>query len=92
MSPEQARGLPVDERTDIWSLGVVVYEMLAQRMPFTGATRMDTIVAILQRAPRPLSEVAGERYKVSAQLEQTINRCLRKEMTDHMCVVRAFHE
>ena len=84
MSPEQARGLPVDERTDLWSLGVVVYEMLAQRLPFTGATRMDTIVAILHRDPTPLSEVAGDQYNVSALLEQTINSCLRKEMTDRL--------
>jgi serine/threonine protein kinase len=84
MSPEQARGLPVDERTDIWSLGVVVYEMLAQRLPFTGATRMDTIVAILHRDPSPLSEVAGDQYNVSALLEQTISSCLRKEMTDRL--------
>ena len=84
MSPEQARGLPVDERTDIWSLGVVVYEMLAQRLPFAGATRMDTIVAILHRDPAPLSEVAGDQYNVSPLLEQTINRCLRKDMTDRL--------
>ena len=84
MSPEQARGLPVDERTDIWSLGVVVYEMLAQRLPFTGATRMDTIVAILHRDPEPLSEVAGDQYNISTLLDQTINSCLRKEMTDRL--------
>jgi len=81
---EHQRGVAVDERTDIWSLGVVVYEMLAQRLPFTGATRMDTIVAILHRDPAPLSEVAGDQYNVSPLLEQTINRCLRKDMTGRL--------
>ena len=84
MSPEQARGLPVDERTDIWSLGVVVYELLARRLPFLGATRMDTIVAVLDRDPSPLSEVAKDHYRVSPLLEQIIESCLRKEAADRL--------
>jgi serine/threonine protein kinase len=82
MSPEQARGLPIDERTDIWSLGVVLYEMLALRLPFSGATRMDTIVAILDRKPPPLAEVVNDRYRVSVFLEGIVNKCLRKEAAE----------
>ena len=80
MSPEQARALPVDERTDIWSLGVVLYEMLGWCLPFTGATRMDTMVAILEREPLPLFDVARTQYSGLPLLQQIVSRCLCKEV------------
>ena len=55
MSPEQARGLPVDGRSDIFSLGVVLYEMLAGAAPFNGSTPSDVLAAILTQDPAPLS-------------------------------------
>src|SRR6185436_16185862 len=56
MSPEQARGLPVDARTDIFSLGALTYEMLTGTMPFDGASVSDVIVSILERQTPGLSK------------------------------------
>src|SRR2546426_3225850 len=55
MSPEQAREMSVDARTDIFSLGVVIYELVAGQSPFSGATRSDLIAALLDREPLPLA-------------------------------------
>src|SRR5215468_2870819 len=76
MSPEQARGEKVDARTDIFSLGVVLYEMLAARAPFTGATASDCLAAILKDEPPALADTNS---KVPPQLERLIRRCLEKK-------------
>ena len=75
MSPEQARGQKVDHRADIFSLGVVLYEMLAGRRPFEGATMSDVIAALLTAEPPPLRQYRAE---ATAELEQVIGKCLAK--------------
>ncbi|MBI1759970.1 MAG: protein kinase, partial [Acidobacteria bacterium] len=76
MSPEQARGLDVDERSDVFSLGVVLYEMLTGRAPFAGATTGDVLVSILDREPKPLASLAPA---VPAALQRIVNRALAKD-------------
>jgi len=87
MSPEQARGLAMDGRSDLFSLGVVFYEMLAGRPPFKGATLSDVIVAILDKEPPALSSYAAE---APAQIESIINKALRKNVGERYQTAGAF--
>lgn len=76
MSPEQARGQKVDHRTDIFSLGVMLYEMIAGRRPFEGATTSDVIAALLTAEPPPLASIAQQ---APMKLERVIKQCLAKD-------------
>src|SRR5215472_2784848 len=76
MSPEQARGHRVDGRSDIFSLGMVIYEMVAGRSPFIGATNSDIVASILKEQPPRLTDLYSE---TPIELERIVNRALMKD-------------
>jgi serine/threonine protein kinase/tetratricopeptide (TPR) repeat protein len=76
MSPEQARGLEVDTRSDLFSLGVLLYEMLTGKRPFEGGTTGDLLVSILSREPEPLAHVP---VNIPAEMQWVISKALRKD-------------
>jgi serine/threonine protein kinase/CheY-like chemotaxis protein len=79
MSPEQARGKEVDARTDIFSLGIVLYEMITGRPPFGAESSPDVLAAILEKEPLPLARFTDE---TPAELQRIVSKCLRKEPDD----------
>jgi serine/threonine protein kinase/tetratricopeptide (TPR) repeat protein len=85
MAPEQVRGVSVDERTDLFALGIVIYELATGRRPFPGATAADVGSAILRDVPAPLTAVRPE---LPPALERVVARCLEKDPRDRYRAAR----
>ncbi len=85
MSPEQAKGLLVDARTDVFSFGVLLYEMLTGQKPFEGETAMDLIAAILNKEPQPIRQLMPE---VPSEIERITNKLLRKDSNDRYQTIK----
>jgi TolB-like protein/Flp pilus assembly protein TadD len=83
MSPEQAKGKNVDARTDIFSFGVVLYEMITGHLPFSGDSPLEIIASILNKEPKPI-EIA----KVPAEVERVINKTLRKDRNERYQTIK----
>lgn len=89
MSPEQARGQRVDARSDIFSLGTVIYEMTARKRPFSGATTADVIASILKSEPLPLSAIV---HSLPPEFERAIAKSLNKKRAKRHQTMRDFAE
>lgn len=77
MSPEQARGERVDHRSDLWSLGIILYEMLSSRLPFRGDSMQSMVYSILNDPPAPLGDIGSDQIP---EIEKVLNKALAKQV------------
>jgi serine/threonine protein kinase/Flp pilus assembly protein TadD len=89
MSPEQLQGERVDHRTDLFSLGVVIYEMATGKRPFAGSSSLEVSSSILRDTPKPVTELRAD---LPAGLQKILDRCLAKDLTDRYSSARELHE
>jgi len=89
MSPEQLQGLRVDQRTDIFSLGTVLYEMATGQRPFVGGSSMEVSCLILRDAPKPVTELRAD---LPMGFQRIVERCLAKELTERYASARQLRD
>ncbi len=89
MSPEQVQGRPVDSRSDVFSFGILLYELLTAQQPFVGESSLDTVSSILRDEPAPIEE---RRRDAPAELRTILDRCLAKNPEDRFASGDELHE